>query len=381
MIKDVSLYFHIPFCKTKCAYCDFDSEVTSEIYQNDYIDSIIKEIDISYNKYNLENRIVKTIYIGGGTPTSLSYKNLEKILSKIQKKFDLREAEFSIETNPNSIDEKKVSILKKYGVNRVSIGLQSANENELKILRRSHSFMDFDRCINLFKKYKFQNINVDIMFGIPNQTIESFEKTIEKVLKQDVNHISCYGLILEEGTLFYDLYKKGILNFSNDEVYIKMYEHLTYLLEKNEIYKYEISNFAKKGYECLHNIRYWKNNDYIGFGRSAHSFINKTRFFNKKDNYIKSINNNILPIDDEVEFVDKKSLFDEWIMLRLRMTEGINIEEINKEFKINFMEKYKDIIQKNIENKYMEFDNKNIFLTTRGFEISNKIILDIVSLE
>lgn len=381
-MRDISLYFHIPFCNSKCYYCDFDSEMVGRDYKKRYIDALIKEIDISYKNYKLENKKVESIYIGGGTPTSLPYDILEMLLKKIEEKFinSSNIPEYTIEMNPNSIDEEKIRILKKYKINRVSVGAQSVNQNELDILGRTHTFTDLKKTIKILRKYGFFNINVDLMFGIPNQTMESFIFTLNSILAQKITHISIYGLILEEGTKYYDLYKKGLINFSDDDEYVKMYEYLTDSLSQNEFKKYEISNFSKKNYECIHNIRYWESKEYIGFGRSAYSFYENKRFYNEKVSYIEKLNKGILPISNDIEYVDKNSLLDEWIMLRFRMTKGINIKKFNERFKIDFLKKYKDIIRKNIDLNNIMYDGENIYLTTQGFEISNKIILEFVSI-
>lgn len=382
-MNNLGIYVHIPFCKSKCYYCDFDSQISSYDIQKNYIDVLVSEMKRAYSIYNLNDKAIDTIYIGGGTPTSLDKDLLEILLLSIDDIFCKnysKNLEYTIETNPNSITEEKIKIIKKNKINRVSIGLQSCHKDELSILGRSHNFDDFLQSIKLFQKHNFSNINVDLMFGIPKQSIESFSKTIKRVLSLDVNHISAYGLILEKGTKFYDMYQKGHIKFADDEKYVQMYEYLVATLEEKGFNRYEISNFSKKGYQCRHNIKYWKSMPYIGFGRSAHSFYGGRRFYNKKDDYIKLIRSKGLATSEEVEIVDDKSLFDEWIMLRLRMREGINIDEINKRFNIDFMKKYQKITHKYIQDKCMKYNGKNIYLTTKGFEITNRIILDLLSL-
>ena len=376
-MKKLGLYFHIPFCNSKCLYCDFDSHVSAYKERHFYVDALIKEIKLAKEKYDLKKYIIDTIFIGGGTPTALDNDLLEKLLFEIDGNFSFSDdLEYSIEINPNSIAEEKIKILQNSRINRISIGLQSANEVELKSLGRSHSYADFENTYSMLKKYGFDNISVDLMMGIPNQSLNSYKNTLEKVLKLEPSHISSYMLIIEDNTPFADMYEKGLIKV-DDDFTLELYDYTIDCLKSKGYEQYEISNFAKNGRKCRHNIRYWNVDEYLGLGQSAASYINRARFSNSDKDYVQSISNNIIPITDYC-LQTEKDLYEEWIFLKLRMNEGIIIEDMDEMFGINFREKYAQVLN-SLKNRNLINDYKHsLSLTREGFKLSNSIFLELM---
>ncbi|SKA85819.1 oxygen-independent coproporphyrinogen-3 oxidase [Caloramator quimbayensis] len=361
-----SLYVHIPFCKKKCLYCDFNSYVRLDI-QDDYIKALLTEIKrINQSKF-------KTIFIGGGTPTILSISNLKKLLSEL-KKFNADE--FTVETNPGTLDDQKARILKEYGVNRISIGLQAWQNNLLERLGRIHRVEDFLISYEMLKKIGFSNINIDLMFGIPNQTMSNWVQTIENVLKLNPSHVSCYSLIIEEGTLYYEMYEKNQLTLIDEDTERQMYYYAVESLNKKGIKRYEISNFSKEGYECSHNITYWMDEEYIGVGAGAHSYVQNKRFSNYKniDRYIEGIYlRNAIEESEVIETYDEMS---EFMFMGLRMTKGIEKERFLKRFNKDVYDVYGDKINILKQKNLIIDDGKNIMLTDKGIDISNQVFIN-----
>ena len=277
-MKPLSLYIHIPFCKQKCNYCDFYSKPCTDIegYINALCAHIEKESQL-YKEYE-----ITTIFIGGGTPSLLDEFCIQKLCKTIKNSLNLAHSvEFSIEANPCTVTKEKLTAYIENGINRISIGLQSANGNELKTLGRIHTLAEFENAFSLARQVGFKNINVDIMYALPSQTTNDLLKTIDYVSNFAPEHISAYCLKIEEGTAFYK--QRGSLNLPSEDEEYKMYLTLCSELEKRGYNQYEISNFAKSGKECKHNLVYWLSKEYVGFGPSAHSFINGTRYFYEKD--------------------------------------------------------------------------------------------------
>ena len=288
MKKDIGLYIHIPFCKKKCSYCDFVSFSDKDSLIEKYKEAVIKEIknkDISKYKIN-------TIYIGGGTPSILESRDILDIINEV-KEYISENTEITIEINPGTADKEKLKKYKEIGINRLSIGLQSADNNILKEIGRIHTFEEFLNIYNLARKVGFNNINVDLMLGLPSQTIEILEESVRKIIKLNPEHISIYSLILEENTRMWDMVNKGILKLPSEDIEREMYWKVKNMLESDGYIHYEISNFAKKGYESRHNSDCWEQKEYIGVGLAAHSYLNKIRFSNTSnlEEYINNINN------------------------------------------------------------------------------------------
>ena len=355
------IYIHIPFCNNICSYCDFSKIYYNKNLVNIYLEALREEIKKRYN-----NEEVKSIYIGGGTPTSLKYNELEKLLeiTNIFNKSKLKE--FTIESNIE-LDLNKIKLLKKYKINRISLGVQSFNSKILNILNRTHKKKDIINTINLLKDNNFNNINIDLIYAVTNN-INIIKKDIEEFLKLDISHISCYSLILENNTLL----KLKNFKLVNEDIEYKMYQYIEKKLTKNNYIHYEISNYAKKNMESIHNINYWLNHEYYGFGLSAVSYINNYRITNTK-NITKYINKNYIK-DKIYEDIDIQMYTD--VMLGLRLLKGINIKDFYKKYNKKIEEVYnieyylkENILIKN--NNYLRINKNYIYL-------SNEILINIV---
>ncbi len=362
------LYVHIPFCIKKCAYCDFVSYENCFNLENDYINALKKEF------CHYKGEAVDTVFIGGGTPTALKTESLTLLLDAIFENFEvLKNAEITVECNPKTADRKKLSALVKHGVNRLSIGVQSLDDKVLKTIGRIHSSNDAKNIIYGANEVGFKNISADIMFGLPNQTVKILEKTIDELCKLPLSHISCYGLILEEGTPLYKKVNEGELSLPDEDTEFKMYESAVLRLKEHGFNRYEISNFAKENKCSFHNIKYWECEEYIGCGAAAHSYYNGERFSRaeKLSDYIK----NPLEKVDAVTLTedDKKS---EFMMLGLRMDKGILAHEYKKRFMEDPIEKYKKIIEKYEKAELLVCDGKRIYLTDKGIYLSNTVLCE-----
>jgi len=375
-LKEIGLYLHIPFCKGKCYYCDFLSIVGDIDYINMYVKSLGDEI--SLYKDELSDYKIVTIYFGGGTPSILSIEQIDFIMNKIYANFSIGDnIEISMEANPGTLTREKISYLKKANINRLSIGLQSSNDRLLNKIGRIHSLKDFHEQYHLCRELGFKNINIDLIYGLPDQSLTDWENTLKYVLSIEPEHISPYSLKIEEGTEFYNLYKENKLNLPDDEMDRKMYHLVAELLEGNGYKHYEISNFCKPGYECKHNLIYWHNNEYLGLGASSHSYIKKTRFSNTSDIeiYIKKISENLLPIEFKERNTPKDEMF-ETIILGLRLMEGINIEGFKDRFGVSIFDLYGDKISKLKELGLLDIVDGFLRLTPFGIDVSNQVFVE-----
>ena len=375
--EKLGIYIHIPFCKSKCIYCDFVS-VTNQTLIEKYFNYLLKEIEMY--KEVLNKFKVVTIYFGGGTPSLVDGLYIEKVINKIKEYNDLNEIlEFTIEVNPGTINREKLEIYKNIGINRISIGLQSTNNNTLKMLGRIHDYEEFLESYNLIREVGFDNVSVDLMFGLPSQTIEMFESSIDKVIKLNPEHISAYSLKVEESTKLYKLIKKGILEEPNEEIDRNMYELLIDKLSRNKYNLYEISNFSKKGFESKHNIIYWERENYLGLGLAAHGFIDNRRYGNviSFNDYFNIIDNKTKPVEEISNICEEENLFEE-IMLGLRLSSGINYKEINKKYNIDFIKEHNQEIIELLEEEMIQMNNDSIWITKRGMSISNTIITKLI---
>lgn len=369
-MKEIGIYIHIPFCKSKCYYCDFTSFPCKNNLIEQYIKALLDEISIF--KDSFKDNLLKTIYIGGGTPSYIDSKFIKEILNAIQFENQTVE-EITIEINPGTITKNKLLDYLEAGVNRLSVGLQSTNDMLLKSIGRIHTYKEFEDTFKLAREVGFKNINVDVMFGLPNQTLEDIKDTIEKVLKLNPEHISTYSLILEEGTKLYN--EQDNLKLPNEVEERRMYHYIIDTLKEEGYIQYEISNFAKKNYESKHNVSCWKQFQYKGFGLAAHSYIDNVRYSNicNINEYIKNIANK--EFEKNIIIHERQTLEDklkEKIMLGLRMIEGISIEKINKEFDINILEKFKEELKYLKENGLIEI-NERIKLSDKGLDYANLV--------
>jgi len=397
---ELGIYLHIPFCKKKCDYCDFISFPYSQAIElvEKYIETMEAEID----SYDLTSYNVTTIYMGGGTPSILPIKEIEKLLNKIKTKLEenknetkWEDIEITIEVNPGTVDKNKLETYKKSGVNRLSIGLQTTNNKLLKQIGRIHTYEEFLNTYQMAKEIGFQNCNVDLMLGLPNQTIQDLKQSLEKILELNPNHISVYSLIVEEGTPIERKLQKGELELSDEDTERQMYWYVKNTLELNGYEHYEISNFAKKGKQSKHNLNCWHQKEYIGIGISAHSYLNGVRYCNSSeiDKYIKNINkkefniNDIInlcngdtkilkKIDEVYEINEIQSLEDkkrEYMLLGLRKLEGIKISNFKEKFIENPIYVYHKELEKLVSEKLIKVEGDWIKLTNKGLDLANLV--------
>ena len=363
-MKQLGVYIHIPFCKQKCYYCDFVSFAKNEVLQEKYFNALKTEIKNFFAK-NIEYK-VSTIYIGGGTPSYVNENHIKDIIELIPKD-DAKE--ITIEVNPGTVNLEKLKLYKKAEINRLSIGLQSTQDRLLKQIGRIHTFDEFLKTYNMAKEIGFDNINVDLMIGIPNQTIQDIKETLSKIIKLNPEHISVYSLIIEEGTKIANLINAGDLNLPDEETERNMYWYVKNFLELKGYEHYEISNFAKKGYESKHNLDCWSQKEYIGFGLAAHSYMNNTRFSNTEslDDYLKDYKKSIIIQEKQDEFSKEK----EYMLLGLRKIGGISIQKFKNKFGENLIYLYRKQLAKLTEQGLIEVDKDNIKLTNKGLDLAN----------
>ncbi|SHJ46114.1 coproporphyrinogen III oxidase, anaerobic [Hathewaya proteolytica DSM 3090] len=367
-----SLYIHIPFCAQKCLYCDFVSFAGKESRINDYIKSLDRELS------HYRNEVFDTVYIGGGTPTFLNADNLRELGHSISKLKLTKDVEFSVEANPGTLSREKLHILKGMGVNRLSIGLQSCNDNLLNLLGRIHTMEEFTQSYEMAKEAGFENINIDVMFGLPTQTFEDFRETIKKVIELNPTHISCYSLIVEENTPFYSKYRDGI-SLPEEDAEREMYEYAVKELKANGYEHYEISNFAKKNRQCQHNLAYWSMKEYIGCGLNASSYVKNKRIENTKDMdlYIEMCNKGEKPIGTCHENSIKDNM-EEYIFTGLRKTNGISKSEFQARYNKSIYDVYNKVINKYVSMGYLEDVGDYLKLSFQGLQVSNVIMADFI---
>ncbi|WIV10680.1 radical SAM family heme chaperone HemW [Proteiniborus sp. MB09-C3] len=377
-MKDIGIYIHIPFCKSKCYYCDFCSFPRMLDSAEKYVSYIKKEIDL-YEE-DLKEYNVNTIFLGGGTPTVIDGKYIYEIIDYIYKKTNANQVkEITIEANPKTLDEEKLEMYKKAGINRISIGVQSMNDMMLKKIGRIHTVEDFTNTYNLIRKYEFNNVSFDIMFNLPEQTLEDSIRTLKLAIQLEPEHISYYSLKIEEGTPFNNKYINKQLILPDEDVEREMYHEGIELLKKKGYHHYEISNFAKKGYESKHNLIYWKCEPYIGLGLSAHSYFKNYRYGNTEDMniYFEQISNKNLATVEK-ELIDKDMEIAEYLILGLRLIEGVNSNKFKEKFNINIKDIYGKTINKFINEGLLEEDRDNIRLTKGGLDLSNIVFMEIL---
>ncbi|MGJ0846000.1 radical SAM family heme chaperone HemW [Tissierella praeacuta] len=374
-MKDLSLYIHIPFCISKCYYCDFSSFTNINHKIDEYINSLIIELDLYKDK--IKDYSIKTIFIGGGTPSCINPRYINRILEFIYRNFNTSDlVEVTIEANPGTLDKEKVQIYMESGINRVSMGMQTLDDTLLKSIGRIHSTKDFYKSYEILRNGNMKNINVDLIFGLPNQSIDQVISSLKKVVELGVEHVSYYGLILEENTKFYKLYNEGKISLPDENIERMMYHKATEYLTNHGYKHYEISNYALPTYECKHNLVYWEVRPYLGVGLSSHSNMRGKRFFNTSDIniYIEKLNINKLPVEGE-EIIDKDTEMEEFCILGIRKIEGLSKIEFKNRFEVEIEKIYGDIIKKHIDNGLILNDH-NIRLTKKGLDLSNLVEVD-----
>ena len=397
----LSLYIHIPFCKKKCLYCDFLSAPACAQEREDYVKALLREISVMA-KLCEEYRVI-SVFFGGGTPSLLSSSQMERIMSAIRKGYDLCEdAEITVECNPATADLPKLSAYRECGINRLSIGLQSANDKELKGLGRIHNYRQFLETFDAARKAGFTNINVDIMSALPGQTYESYMHTLTSVISLHPEHISAYSLIIEEGTPFYERYGEGAANkvvqgmesepmypqIPDEDTERRMYHDTAKVLQKEGYLRYEISNYAQKGYECRHNMTYWTGIEYLGLGLGASSYFRGYRYKNITDlnDYIQkcmerlSIQNILQgaaesmpdsPLMDEIVALTVKDKMEEYMFLGLRLKKGVSIHRFQQQFGVAMDNVYGKVIGKLKQEGLLLQQGDSLRLSKKGTDLAN----------
>ncbi|OON97050.1 MAG: hypothetical protein ATN36_04255 [Epulopiscium sp. Nele67-Bin005] len=368
----MGLYIHVPFCNSKCYYCDFLSFSNLNL-QEEYKKVLRKEL-INYST-KIRNCKIKTIFIGGGTPTVLAPNFLREICETITKYFVLDESlEWTIEVNPNTLTNEHIEIFKNLPINRISLGLQSIFPHHLKNIGRIHTFEQWENCIEQLINAGITNINTDLMFALPNQSLEEWEQTLITVVKYPITHISAYALIIEEGTPFFRQYEKGELELIDEKLDREMYNSAKIILAEHGFNHYEISNWSKNNLECKHNLVYWNCEQYLGVGLGASGYLDGVRYTNVLDlkKYIAS-NGEISKIQEVIEPISPQMSMEEFMFLGLRLIDGVKFEDFEKIFGESLEKKYKFSIQKWIKQKALVKTIDGIKLTPYGIDISNQV--------
>lgn len=372
MKRELYIYIHIPFCYKKCPYCAFVSYERRFDLLDDYVKALVKQI----SNFNGKNYMVKTIYFGGGTPTVLKIKHIEEILKALKNAFDLDLEEMTIETIPNNVKPDYVRALKYLGFNRLSIGVQSFRDEKLKILGRIHNSKESVKAIETAFKYGFDNISIDLIYGIED-SLSTFERELDFALDLPIKHISTYMLTIEEGTPFYRLLQGGKLNLPDDELVSDLYLMLCEKLNKNGFEQYEISNFAIRGFHSKHNLAYWTYKEYVGFGVSAASFMDRKRLKVTDDlqEYLKD------PTGSSFveEILDKDDLIKEMFVLGLRLKDGVDLKEFKDLFDVDILDYYGERIDKFLDLGFIKKENNRLALNgCKAFVVSNAIFSELI---
>ncbi|MDD3304012.1 MAG: radical SAM family heme chaperone HemW [Clostridia bacterium] len=378
MNKNIGIYIHIPFCASKCYYCDFTSYCNRDEVIQDYINSVCNEI--LKNVEILSSYHIITVYFGGGTPSYINSNYIVQIMEvlKLLQKDEDEFREVTIELNPNSITEEKLKDYLNCGINRFSIGLQSTHNDILKNIGRKHTFDDFKHSCSLFKKLNITNVSLDIMYPLPGLTIERFHETLNQVIdiskEYAIEHISSYNLEVHPNTKLDFLLKNGFLSLPNEDEEYEMRNLLINTLEKAGWKQYEISNFAKPGYESLHNLNYWNQGEYLGFGVAASSFFDGSRYTNTNsiEDYIESMATSTSTVIEKDD-LDKLDLMKEYIILKLRLKEGIDIDKFKTKFNSDIFDLFEQELDYLISNRLLIHDDKQIYLSDRGKEVANLV--------
>ncbi|WP_438720462.1 radical SAM family heme chaperone HemW [Enterococcus sp. AZ103] len=379
MNRATSAYIHIPFCQHLCYYCDFNKVFIEGQPVDEYIAAVLNETKLQLIEYPVEN--VPTIYVGGGTPTSLSANQLEVLLKGLREILPYSEGEFTVEANPGDLTEEKLQVFKNNGVNRVSMGVQTFDNHLLRKIGRKHTAEDVYDSIKLLDKMDFNNITIDLIYALPGQTLESFRETIQQALALDLPHYALYSLILENKTMFMNWIRKGKMILPEQDIEAQMYLEVMEALEKAGKKQYEISNFAQPGYESQHNMVYWNNQNYFGIGAGASGYLGDKRYKNRGpiQHYLQPLKEDQLPIIEE-EFLTVKSQIEEELFLGLRKKEGVSKEKFKERFGRRIEDIYSLVIEELVNEKLLQISDQRIFLTQAGMfkgnEVFEKFLID-----
>ena len=376
MCRKLELYVHIPFCVRKCAYCDFLSAPAGEKERKEYVDALIKEMEIRRDKF-IDYRVT-TVFLGGGTPSLLGGEETARIFRALRETFNIEEnAEITLEANPGTVTREKLRVWKECGINRLSIGLQSADNRELRVLGRIHTYQEFLHTWRLVEEAGFQNRNIDLICALPGQTKEGWEKTLRAAADLGAEHISAYSLIIEEGTLFHQLSQMGVfdgedasMRLPSEDEEREIYEMTERILQEYGYHRYEISNYAKQGHECKHNMGYWERKEYLGLGLGAASLVGETRFHNAKD--MKTYLENPAA-EEEWQQLSVREQMEEFIFLGLRLMRGISKQRFKVLFGVEIGKAYPGKVEKLKGDGLLGEEGDRIYLTPRGIDVSNYV--------
>lgn len=377
-MRELSIYIHIPFCVRKCLYCDFLSFSASEEEIKNYVNHLLVEIEQNAERY--ENYQVVSLFLGGGTPSILTGAQIRTILACVEKHFHLLpEAEITMEMNPGTVTEEKMAAYLEAGINRISIGLQSTRDEELRRIGRIHTYEQFLQTYRMARKKGCHNINIDLMAALPGQNMESYRRSVERVVALKPEHISAYSLILEEGTPLYEQQENYI--FPTEDEDRDMYFYTGQYLRDHGYYRYEISNYAKEGYECRHNKVYWQRGDYAGFGLGASSMVGNIRWSNMRDlaGYYRGLEGNALEnqrIRQNIQQLSVQEQMEEFMFLGLRLTEGISTTIFTRLFGMPIEEVYGKVITRFEQEGLLQRKGTQIFLTGKGMDVSNYVMAE-----
>ncbi|MBC1932606.1 radical SAM family heme chaperone HemW [Listeria seeligeri] len=368
-----AVYIHIPFCEHICYYCDFNKVFLEGQPVDEYVDLLIKEMQITAANKQMEP--IDTVFVGGGTPTTLNEAQIAKLCTAIQEIFPMKEeVEFSFEANPGDLSVAKVQTMKDYGVNRISMGVQSFNNDLLKKIGRIHTVKDVYQSVENMRTVGFENVSIDLIFSLPGQTEADFRDTLNQALALDLPHYSAYSLIIEPKTIFYNLMQKGKLFLPGQDAEANMYDLLLVEMEKHGRKQYEISNFAKEGFESKHNITYWSNEHYYGFGAGAHGYIGNTRYsnFGPIKKYMEPLQENKLPVFQQKELTLKEKMEEE-MFLGLRKVSGVSKARFQRKFGQDLDATFQNAIQKTMAKGWLENNEENVALTRNGRFLGNNV--------
>lgn len=376
--QDIGIYIHIPFCARKCRYCDFTSWSGMESAWEAYVQAVIRELALKSTM--ARQRRVMSVFIGGGTPSLLPYALILRILDAVRKYYQLLpDAEITIEANPGTFDDDRIKAYREAGINRISIGLQAYQDHLLAFLGRIHTARQFDEAVFIAQKHGFSNINADIIFGIPYQTMDDWLETLSRVLSHQIPHVSCYSLTVEEDTPFGRMKREGTWQDPDEELERSMYHTAMEVLREAGLEQYEISNAAKPHFRCRHNMNYWLRGEYLGFGAAAHSFFGRKRSANTSDlkRYMEGVAQGS-PILDECYPVSDEEALSESIILGLRLTEGIDLDVLSSVYHTDVRMKYRKKLEELAERNLVELAGSVVRLTKRGTDFANQVFVEFI---
>lgn len=375
---NVGIYIHIPFCKSRCIYCGFYSTTNKELKER-YVDALIREIHMRKDYFarlgtSLSPSSTSTVYFGGGTPSSLSVCDIERIVGALESTFNGTPSEVTLEMNPDDVTKDYIKAVRQMGINRISMGIQTFDDSRLQFIRRRHNASQAEKAVMTIREEGIHNVSIDLMFGFPNQTMDEWVTDIDKAIALHPTHISAYSLMYEEDTPLFRMLQKGEINQIDDETSLAMYTELINRLTANGYEHYEISNFAMPGYRSVHNSSYWHDTPYLGFGAAAHSYNKDTRSWNIPDlkKYIESIESGVLPSESEV--IDADTHYNDLITTALRTREGLNLDDLPQKYREYALVN----ARKSISEHLLEATDSHIRLTREGLFVSDMVMSELI---